>query len=102
LIKYTKILTGVCFLTTAFLLVSSSINFPSFLVFLGKISYSLYLIHLPIILIVGQMLHDYNLSKSFPNFSVVILLLSAIFGSILFYVFFEKPSISWAKKLKKE
>lgn len=100
-LKYTNLLFLVCLITTIFLLFCNSAKHSPVLVFAGKISYSLYLIHLPIILITGQMLHDCNFSKKFPNFSVIILILSAIFGSILFYFLFEKPSLSWTKKLKK-
>jgi peptidoglycan/LPS O-acetylase OafA/YrhL len=99
--KYTYLLTLVCLFTTIFLLFCNSIKLPSTLAYVGKISYSLYLIHLPIILIVGRTLFDYNLSQKFPNLSIAILVLSAVCCSILFYFLFEKPSLSWAKKLKK-
>jgi peptidoglycan/LPS O-acetylase OafA/YrhL len=99
--KYTYLLSLVYFLTTIFLLFCNSIKLPSSLAYVGKISYSLYLIHLPIILIIGRILFDYNLSQKFPNLSVVILTLSAICLSILFYFLFEKPSLKWVKKLKK-
>ena len=99
--KYTQLLSLVCLLTTIFLLFCNSIKLPSTLAYVGKISYSLYLIHLPIILIVGRTLFDYKLSLKFPNLSVVILILSAICCSVLFYFLFEKPSLLWAKKLKK-
>ena len=99
--KYTYLLSLVYFLTTIFLLFCNSIKLPSSLAYVGKISYSLYLIHLPIILIIGRILFDYNLSQKFPNLSVVILTLSAICLSLLFYFLFEKPSLKWVKKLKK-
>ena len=99
--KYTYLLSLVCLFTTIFLLLCNSIKLPSTLAYVGKISYSLYLIHLPIILIVGRTLFDYNLSQKFPNLSIAILVLSAVCCSILFYFLFEKPSLSWAKKLKK-
>ena len=99
--KYTYLLSLVCLSTTFFLVFCNSIKLPSTLAFVGKISYSLYLIHLPIILIIGQTLFDYNMSQKFPNLTVIILTLSAICFSVLFYFLFEKPSLSWAKKLKK-
>ena len=98
--KYTNLLTLLCFLTIMFLLFSQSIKLPFILTYLGKISYSLYLIHLPIILILGQILDEFNFSKNYPSFSIIILMLSAILSSIPFYFLFEKPSLLWAKKLK--
>ena len=100
-IQYTKLLSLVCLCTTIFLLYFHSFKFPSILTFLGKISYSLYLIHLPIILMAGMILNQSNFSKNFPNLSVIILLLAAILGSTLFYILFEIPSLKWAKMLKK-
>ena len=101
-IKYTKLLSLVCLFTTAFLVYFHSFKPHIFLTFLGKISYSLYLIHLPIILTAGMILKQSNFSKNFPNLSVTVLLLAAISGSTLFYILFEKPSLKWAKMLKKK
>ncbi len=101
LIQYTKLLSLVCLCTTVFLLYFHSFKFPSILTFLGKISYSLYLIHLPLILIAGMILNQSNFSENYPNLSVAVLLLAAISGSTLFYILFEKPSLKWAKMLKK-
>jgi len=101
LIQYTKLLSLVCLCTTVFLLYFHSFKFPSILTFLGKISYSLYLIHLPLILIAGMILNQSNFSENHPNLSVAVLLLAAISGSTLFYILFEKPSLKWAKMLKK-
>jgi len=102
LFKYTKLLLLVCLSTTVFLLYFHTSKPPSFFIFLGKISYSLYLIHLPIILIAGMILNQIQFSQNFPNLSVVVLMLLAILGSFLFYSFCEKPSLKLAKKLKKE
>lgn len=99
--KYTYLLSLVGLFTTIFLLFCNSIKLPSTLAFVGKISYSLYLIHLPIILILGRTLFDYNFSQKFPNLTIVILALSAICFSVIFYFLFEKPSLTWAKNLKK-
>jgi peptidoglycan/LPS O-acetylase OafA/YrhL len=100
-IKYTKLLSLVCLSTTAFLIYFHSFKPHVFLTFLGKISYSLYLVHLPIILMTGMILNRSNFSENFPNLSVAVLLLAAISGSTLFYILFEKPSLKWAKLLKK-
>lgn len=70
------------------------------LLFLGNISYSLYLIHVPI---GGKVI---NLSKRLElndpaKFGVILIaLLVSIVVAWLFYKFIEKPSHQWAKKVK--
>ena len=100
-IKYTKVLSLVCLSTTLFLLYFKSRKLSWLPIFLGRISYSLYLVHLPIILGIGLLLHRYNFSTEFPDISVLILLFCAISGSTIFYYLFESPVLKWVKKLKK-
>ncbi|MGC1631116.1 MAG: acyltransferase [Gelidibacter sp.] len=70
------------------------------LLFLGNISYSLYLLHVPI---GGKII---NLSKRLElndasKFGVILIALAfSIFAAWLFYKFMEKPSHQWAKKVK--
>jgi peptidoglycan/LPS O-acetylase OafA/YrhL len=101
-LKYTHLLTITCICTSLFFHFCRSIKLPSILTYFGKISYSLYLIHLPIIFTVGQILQHVNIIKIHPNLSVIILMLTAILSSIPFYYLIEKPSLLWAKKLKKD
>lgn len=70
------------------------------LLFLGNISYSLYLVHVPI---GGKII---NLSKrlelnEYSKIGIIIFaLFCSIFAAWLFYKFIEKPSHQWAKKVK--
>jgi peptidoglycan/LPS O-acetylase OafA/YrhL len=68
------------------------------LVFLGKISYSFYLIHIQI----GWVALD-ALIRSFPEANVLSLLVISVFialaGSYLFYLIIEKPSHNLARKI---
>lgn len=58
-------------------------NIPSFILFLGKISYSLYLVHIPILLISYKILVFLGLRSSVQAFSVSFIL--SILGGFLFY-----------------
>lgn len=63
--------------------------------FLGKISYSLYLIHLPIILVMVHLL-----SEKLPLWLICILSVPlVIFGSNLMYRYIEEPSIKIGRTL---
>lgn len=68
------------------------------LVFLGKISYSFYLIHIQ----VGWTLMD-ALGRTYPDSSLQLNLLISIvitiFASWIFYLIIEKPSHRWAKRM---
>ncbi|WP_299228495.1 acyltransferase [uncultured Psychroserpens sp.] len=72
----------------------------AWLVFLGNISYSLYLTHVPI---GGRVI---NLSKRFAlnEFNKLLVILLAIVVSIvaayIFYILIEKPSHRWSKSIK--
>lgn len=67
--------------------------------FLGDISYSLYLVHIPI---GGRML---NLAENFlhtelqRSIVVFVAMLLSVFAAWLFFVFVEKPALNWSKKL---
>jgi len=68
--------------------------------FLGKISYSLYLIHVPI---GGRVI---NLGKRLDQtiYTQVLVVLAAvgvsIFAAWLFYIYIEKPSHRWSRRIK--
>lgn len=86
--------------TAALIAFYSSLGNTKILMFLGNISYSLYLLHIPI---GGKVI---NLSKRFElteisKFGVVLIALAfSIFAAWLFYKYIEKPSHQWAKKVK--
>jgi len=69
------------------------------LVFLGKISYSFYLIHIQ----VGWTLMD-ALQRSYPDMNLmnrlVLSIACTIVSSYLFYLLIEQPSHRWAQKIK--
>ena len=72
---------------------------PIFL-FLGKISFSLYLIHVPLggffILFIKNHFQD-DLTRTLMTFLSVI---PIIFISYIFYVLIEEPCIKWSKKIR--
>ena len=78
----------------------SDLGNTKILIFLGNISYSLYLLHVPI---GGKII---NLSKRLElnevsKFGIVLIALAfSIFAAWLFYKYIEKPSHQWAKKVK--
>jgi peptidoglycan/LPS O-acetylase OafA/YrhL len=83
---------------TPFLIFWKPIGDNKIIIFLGKISYSLYLIHIPI----GMRIINLGARFSHDNFMLqLLILLSALFTSIiisfLFYNLIEKPSILYAK-----
>ena len=66
---------------------------------LGKISFSLYLIHFPLFRLFGY-LHFEAIGEKPANFSVTILfLIPVIFLAWIFYNLIEKPVHKWSKKI---
>jgi peptidoglycan/LPS O-acetylase OafA/YrhL len=65
--------------------------------FLGKISYSLYLIHLQVGGIFIYFLKRFTLN---PYMLFLVLLMGCIIFSYLFYISVERPSINFSKKVK--
>ncbi len=75
-----------------------------FMYFLGKISYSLYLMHW----IFGVEIAMKTLQSFFPNPGGAVKIAVTLFGigvsialSYFYYLLIEKPAIQWAKKIKK-
>jgi peptidoglycan/LPS O-acetylase OafA/YrhL len=74
---------------------------PRWLLFAGTISYSFYLVHIPI---GGRVI---NLAKRFPLdavyaqiLAVILAMLTSVFAAWLFYHVFEKPAQRWSSKLR--
>jgi peptidoglycan/LPS O-acetylase OafA/YrhL len=67
-------------------------RFPPMLVWLGTISYSVYLLHSPFVVLVPRW------SNLFFSFAVMLAL--TIVGSSLTYLFVEKPFIDWGKRIQ--
>jgi peptidoglycan/LPS O-acetylase OafA/YrhL len=68
--------------------------------FLGNISYSLYLVHIPIggrIINISEVLFADALMRDLMVFAALAI---SIFSAWVFYLFIEKPAILWAKRIK--
>ena len=75
------------------------LNF-SILQFLGLISYSLYIIHVPIVSCALGIRTRLSNGSDFQNLLLFILAITiCIFSSTVFYYFIEVPSIGWSKKI---
>lgn len=61
------------------------------LMFLGSISYSLYLIHSPVEIILGVLVKKVNTNPYFISFSIFIILAVTVAISYFFYLIAEKP-----------
>jgi peptidoglycan/LPS O-acetylase OafA/YrhL len=72
--------------------------------FLGKISYSLYLLHLPALIFVRQIIHWNQPSLTAPALQTALViggLVATIAGSWLLHVTVEQPMIAFGKRLTK-
>jgi peptidoglycan/LPS O-acetylase OafA/YrhL len=67
---------------------------------LGKISYSLYLIHFPLFKLFGYIHRDFFGDKPANFLVTLIYLIPVIILSWLFYKFIENPIHKWSKKIK--
>jgi peptidoglycan/LPS O-acetylase OafA/YrhL len=91
------IVTTLCSLLIAF---GERLFYSKPLLFLGNISYSLYLLHTPI----GGKILNYSKRFDVDEFSKALIVVLALSVSIavswVFYMLVEKPSHVWAKKIK--
>jgi peptidoglycan/LPS O-acetylase OafA/YrhL len=86
-----------CALTIAFF---DNFSNNRMLLFLGNISYSLYLLHIPIGGRVVNLAKRFDLSEFSKALVVIFAVAISIFASWLFYLAVEKPSHKWSKKIK--
>jgi len=87
-------------MATALVIGFLKINVNRVFIFLGSISYSLYLIHVPVgsrAVHLGQRLVSTEYEYLF--ISLIGVILSIAFAS-LFYIYIEKPSQAWSSKIK--
>ncbi|MBK6634348.1 MAG: acyltransferase [Chitinophagaceae bacterium] len=71
------------------------VKVPGILVSLGEASYSLYLLHLPVMAAGVGILAKLNLQAGMEiHAAVIVLLIGVCLGSILFFKWIEKPLIS--------
>jgi peptidoglycan/LPS O-acetylase OafA/YrhL len=67
--------------------------------FFGKISYSLYLVHVPIGGRIINVFDQFVKNENLRSIGVFIALAVAIFAAWIFYLIIEKPSMIWSKKI---
>ncbi|MBP9068639.1 MAG: acyltransferase [Bacteroidia bacterium] len=72
------------------------------ILFLGDISYAMYLIHLPILFIVGSNIMLSSKGATHPFMLFIYCLTAVIICSYLFYRAIDKYSIQWAGKISKK
>ena len=70
------------------------------LLFLGNISYSLYLLHIPIGGRIINLTRRFDLSEFSKALVVLLAVAISIFSAWIFYLVIEKPSHKWSKKIK--
>jgi peptidoglycan/LPS O-acetylase OafA/YrhL len=100
LFEYTKLLSAVSFLTFFFILLCPRLNEVGMTTYLGKISFSIYLIHLPVILLTAHFMKIKNMISVSSDFAVLTLLTSSVISGVLFFYVCEKPFLILAKSLK--
>ncbi len=81
----------------------SKIKYPSLLILIGEASYSLYLLHQPLVTSLGRFLHGFTDSDIWVinAFWYVVLIASIITISVANHLFVEKPTISYLRKVFK-
>ena len=98
-LEYTKLLTLITLSTALLILLFSRTTNKLPCLYLGKISYSLYLVHLPIITVIALPLHESGFTNQNPDITVLLLLAASVIAAIPFFHFVEKPSLAWSKKI---
>ncbi len=77
------------------------VSVPKLLMKLGEASYSLYLLHLPLLIAAFKMINKLNIKSNFLIHCLSILIVCVIcYTSILFYKFVEKPIITKLNTLR--
>lgn len=99
---WTKWFTLIAFLSGLFIFTlptNRKLKMPGY--FLGKISYSFYLVHMPIMIAVKHYwIEPMNLASRHPFLSILLFFTSVIVVAVPFYILVEKPSIAWSRRLR--
>jgi len=81
---------------------ANKIKVHSIFLLLGEASYSLYLIHLPVVAASFKILEKFNVSNNLIIHCLILLMVCIIcYGSVLFYKFVEKPIITKLNSLRR-
>ena len=100
LFEYTKLLTLVAVGTGCLILaLPKGPKLPGH--FLGKISFSLYLVHLPVVIALATWLNSLFPLNKYPDLSVALLFSASLAVSVPFYLLVEKPSQAWSTRLRR-
>jgi len=73
------------------------LSVPRFLIFLGNASYSIYLVHEPVISLLSRMARR-TLLRDFPVAVVVLNVSAAVAIGVVFHLGFERPSVNYARR----
>jgi len=63
---------------------------PKFLILLGSASYSIYLVHLPVILFSGKIIQNSFLKQSNPHILFILMAIVALASGLFFHLYIEK------------
>lgn len=73
---------------------------PNFFLFLGKISFSMYLVHIPVQALFRRLIAAHVQDDLGRTLLILLTVLTIIGMSWLFYEFVEKPCVRLSKKIK--
>lgn len=81
---------------------ANKIKVPGIFLLLGEASYSLYLVHLPVVVAAFKILSGLNVNNNLFIHGIIILMVCIVcYASILFYKFVEKPIIAGLNSLRR-
>lgn len=80
--------------------IDNKIKYPKSVLLIGDASYSLYLIHFPLITVLGRFLHGFTSSTLFfvNAFWYAVLIILIVSISILNYLYFERPCLRFLRR----
>ena len=97
MLKVSYITSTIPLLTALFIIFYKNNKLPKYISFTGTISYSLYLVHLPVSSFLVSRIHLF-ITNTYLLY-VLCLVISILFA-YLFYILIEKPSMNLSKNLK--
>lgn len=102
-----KTYLGICFMfiVVGLCSVESRVQYPGFFVFLGAASYSVYLVHNPVISLANRISHKvYQQAPLIPEVFFIVTATLGVISGIVYYLLWEKPSLQYLKRtyLKKQ